>query len=40
MTRPSLSATEDRAKGPRFLVTFAVEKALPLVGAGDLSHGS
>jgi hypothetical protein len=34
MTRPSLTAEEDRAKGPKFLVTFAVEKILPLVGAG------
>lgn len=34
MTRPSLTAEEDRAKGPKFLVTFAVEKTLPLVGAG------
>ena len=34
MTRPSLTAEEDRAKGPKFLVTFAVEKVLPLIGAG------
>jgi hypothetical protein len=34
MTRPSLTAEEDRAKGPKHLVTFAVEKVLPLVGAG------
>jgi hypothetical protein len=34
MTRRHLSAEEDLAKGPKFLVTFAVEKILPLVGAG------
>ena len=34
MTRRHLTAEEDRAKGPKFLVTFAVEKVLPLVGAG------
>ena len=34
MTRRHLAAEEDRAKGPKFLVTFAVEKVLPLVGAG------
>jgi len=34
MTRRHLTAEEDRAMGPTFLVTFAVEKVLPLVGAG------
>jgi hypothetical protein len=34
MTRRNLTAEEDQAKGPKFLVTFAVEKVLPLVGAG------
>ena len=34
MTRRHLSAEEDSAKGPKFLVTFAVEKVLPLIGAG------
>ncbi len=34
MTRPSLAVEEDRSKGPKFLVIFAVEKVLPLVGAG------
>ncbi len=34
MTRPGLTAEEDRAKGPKFLVTFTVEEVLPLVGAG------
>jgi hypothetical protein len=33
-TRRHLSAEEDLAKGPKFLVTFAVEKVLPLIGAG------
>ena len=35
MTRRHLSAEEDSAKGPKFLVTFAVEKVLPLIGAGQ-----
>jgi hypothetical protein len=34
MTRRHLTAEEDQAKGPKFLVTFTVEKVLPLVGAG------
>ena len=34
MTRRHLTAEEDRAKGPKYLVTFAVEKVLPLVGGG------
>ena len=34
MTRRHLTAEEDQAKGPKFLVTFAVEKVLPLIGAG------
>jgi hypothetical protein len=34
MTRRHLTTEEDLAKGPKFLVTFAVEKVLPLVGAG------
>ena len=34
MTRRHLTAMEDQAKGPKFLVTFTVEKVLPLVGAG------
>jgi hypothetical protein len=34
MTRRHLTAEEDLAKGPKFLVTFAVEKVLPLIGAG------
>jgi hypothetical protein len=35
LTRRHLTAEEDRAKGPKFLVTFAVEKVLPLVGGGQ-----
>jgi hypothetical protein len=35
MTRRHLTAEEDRAKGPKYLVTFAVEKVLPLVGGGE-----
>jgi len=35
LTRRNLTAEEDRAKGPKFLVTFAVEKVLPLVGGGE-----
>ena len=34
MTRPSLPATERRARGPNCLATFAVGKIFPLVGAG------
>lgn len=34
MTRRNLTAEEDRAKGPKFPVASAVEKVLPLVGAG------
>jgi hypothetical protein len=35
MTRRHLTAEEDHAKGPKYLVTFAVEKVLPLVGGGE-----
>ena len=34
MTRRSLSAEEDEAKGPKFLVYFELEKALNLIGSG------
>lgn len=34
MTRSWLSAEEDEAKGPKYLVRFAVEKVLPLIGDG------
>ena len=37
MTRRSLTPEEDSAKGPKFLVYFAVEKVLPLIGSGE-SH--
>lgn len=32
MTRPTLTPEEDRAKGPKHVVYFAVEKILPLIG--------
>jgi hypothetical protein len=35
MTRRHLTPEADREKGPKFLVTFAVEKILPLVGGGE-----
>lgn len=35
MTRRHLSPEEDRAKGPKFLIRFEVEKILPLIGSGD-----
>jgi len=34
MTRGNLTLDEDRAKGPKYLVHFKVEKILPLVGSG------
>ncbi|HBI16342.1 MAG TPA: pyridoxamine 5'-phosphate oxidase [Desulfobulbaceae bacterium] len=36
MTRRRLSPEEDAAKGPKFVVYFRVEKALPLVGGNEL----
>jgi hypothetical protein len=41
MTRRCLSAEEDAAKGPKFLVYFEVEKILNLIGGDspDISHG-
>ena len=41
MTRRCLSAEEDAAKGPKFLVYFAVEKILNLIGGDspDISLG-
>jgi hypothetical protein len=33
LRRKELTPEEDRAKGPSFLITFAVEKVLPLVGS-------
>lgn len=35
MTRRHLSPEEDKAKGPKFLVYFSVEKILPLIGDGE-----
>lgn len=37
MTRRSLSPEEDKAKGPKHIVYFQVEKALTLIGAEELS---
>lgn len=37
MTRRNLSPEEDRAKGPKHLVIFRVEKILPLIGSGDIN---
>ncbi len=39
MTRRSLTAAEDRAKGPKFLVYFQVEKVLRLIGGEELEDG-
>jgi hypothetical protein len=35
MTRGSLTPDEDRAKGPKYLVHFTIEKTLPLIGSGE-----
>lgn len=35
MTRRHLSPEEDKAKGPKFLVYFAIEKILPLIGSTE-----
>lgn len=35
LTRRSLTPEEDRAKGPKFLVVFRVDRELPLIGGGD-----
>jgi hypothetical protein len=37
MTRGNLTPEEDKAKGPKYLVHFKVEKILPLIGSGDIS---
>lgn len=34
LRRRSLTPEEDRAKGPKFLVVFEIDKVLPLIGAG------
>ncbi len=36
MTRRHLTAEEDRAKGPKFLVYFEVEKILSLIGDAEI----
>ncbi len=36
MTRRSLSPEEDRAKGPKFITYFKVEKVLKLIGSEEL----
>lgn len=35
MTRGNLTPEEDRAKGPKYLVHFHIEKQLPLIGSGE-----
>jgi len=35
MTRRNLTPEQDKAKGPKFLVYFALEKILPLIGTGE-----
>lgn len=39
MTRRSLTAAEDKAKGPKFLVYFQVEKVLRLIGGEEPEGG-
>lgn len=36
LTRRSLTAEEDKAKGPKFVVYFEVEKAIKLIGGEEL----
>jgi hypothetical protein len=35
LRRQSLSPEEDKAKGPKYLVTFKIDKELPLIGSGN-----
>ena len=35
MTRRNLTPGQDKAKGPKFLVYFVLEKILPLIGTGE-----
>ena len=35
MTRRNLTPEQDKARGPKFLVYFALEKILPLIGSGE-----
>lgn len=36
LTRRTLTPAEDKAKGPKFMVYFEVEKILPLIGGEEL----
>jgi hypothetical protein len=38
MTRGNLTSEEDKAKGPKYLVHFKVEKILPLIGSGKVAE--
>ncbi|MDX1776829.1 MAG: pyridoxamine 5'-phosphate oxidase family protein [Desulfobulbales bacterium] len=35
MTRRHLTPEEDKARGPKFIVYFGLEKILPLIGSGE-----
>jgi hypothetical protein len=35
MTRRNLTPEQDRERGPKFLVYFALQKTLPLIGSGE-----
>lgn len=35
MTKGNLTPEEDKAKGPKYLVHFSIEKRLPLIGSGE-----
>lgn len=35
MTRRHLTPEEDKARGPKFIVYFTLEKILPLIGSGE-----
>ena len=35
MTRRFLTPEQDKARGPKFLVYFSLEKILPLIGSGE-----
>ncbi len=35
MTRRSLTPEQDKAKGPKFIVYFTLDKILPLIGSGE-----
>lgn len=37
MTRGSFTPEEDKAKGPKYLVHFKVEKILPLIGSDEVA---